>query len=382
MLRCRYASSESDPTSDARNLISLRRDLHYLFDSRHFTFVPRIRGNTRRLELYVFCPNSDVRLVSRYHNLPPQPLSGISIECVLARFAWTIFSPSIMPFFLGMAKYAVRLFNIDSGEWEDENLRAPDSRMKLGPFDRSLQSRGNMRKRKCAEHNDTEYFGPYCGSDLGNSSYDDLSRQSQKRRNTLTSDFAPVAYVVSPNEDESEQSTETELYVNKNSASGKDSDAMMACNSPDEDSPHTANQAASEPLSNACDTMTQAALALSSTKSLTATIRNLQSHNNRTLALRRELSDLTIVLEVLVKTIATHSNTDFDLLKPLLHRCGTICDEFGELVSSAGMGTTGAERGITSWSRQEYLQRDINDFRDVLAAYKSTINITLANVNL
>ncbi|KAH7141882.1 hypothetical protein EDB81DRAFT_53788 [Dactylonectria macrodidyma] len=90
--------SETQPTEDPTKLITVRRDLHYLFDTCRFTFVPRqdTASQVLSLALNVFSPDDNPDLIPLYHNLSPAPLSGISIEHVFARFAWIIFSDKTM----------------------------------------------------------------------------------------------------------------------------------------------------------------------------------------------------------------------------------------------------------------------------------------------
>ncbi|RMD42653.1 hypothetical protein DV735_g2518, partial [Chaetothyriales sp. CBS 134920] len=99
------SGSETQPTEDPTNLIALRRDLHYLFDARYFTLVPKqdTAGQGAVLTLHVFSPDNNPDLVSLYHNRSLAPLSGISIQHVFARFAWTIFSDKTLRFFKGVA---------------------------------------------------------------------------------------------------------------------------------------------------------------------------------------------------------------------------------------------------------------------------------------
>lgn len=339
-----------------------------------------MRENERRLELYVFCPNNHVGLVSKYHNLPSQPLSGISIECVLARFAWTVFSPSIMPFFQGMAEYAARLFNPESGQWEDEKLHGPGVRMKLHLFDRFTQSRGGTsRKRRHSEQDDTESSQLIFDNDSENSSQETLSGRSHKRRNVVEASYSAFAPLPYADMGESKHSTDTELSANQKGATGRSSNTAMACDCPGEGTP---DPAVPETLGTACDVLTLATSALSSTMTLTATIRSLQGHNKQALALRRELTDLAAVLGALLKTITSNTDFNFDMLKPLLHGCGKACKEYDELVSSFKKQSTGQKTSVVGWVRQKYLQGDVRDFADMLAGYKSTISIAIANVNM
>lgn len=53
-----------------------------------------------------------------------------------------------------------------------------------------------------------------------------------------------------------------------------------------------------------------------------------------------------------------------------------ISARFATAVSRKGM--YGCGNGV----KQKYLQGDVTDFKDMLAGYKATINIAVANVNI
>lgn len=138
-----------------------------------------------------------------------------------------------------------------------------------------------------------------------------------------------------------------------------------------------------DPVSLTCSVIALVQFAFSSSVALTTTIRSLQGHDKRTLALKRELIDLAAVLESLRQTIESNPGLDFDALKSPLHRCGNACTEYGELIGRftkhSGSGTWG---NVRDWVKQKYLQGDVTDFKDMLAGYKATINIAVANVNM
>lgn len=157
----RYGSSGSDPQplDDPSNLIALRRDLHYLFDTRRFTFVPRRETETEppQVAVYTFSSNDNTELIPLLHNRLPQPLSGISTENIFARFAWTIFSDQHLHLFKGMAEYAVLMFDPETGISRVEKLRSIQVRSKLKVFDaypRSRSASPRKRVRDPSAHDD------------------------------------------------------------------------------------------------------------------------------------------------------------------------------------------------------------------------------------
>ncbi|KAK7217687.1 hypothetical protein V2G26_005690 [Clonostachys chloroleuca] len=148
----RYGASGSDPQpiDDPSNLITLRRDLHHLFDTRRFTFVPKrdVANKVRCLTLHVFSPDDNNELIPLYHNRSPAPLLGISIEDAFARFAWTISSDQTVRFFKGMAEYAVLLFDPKTDEIKEAKLRALEVRTQVKIFDAFPKSRSASPKKR------------------------------------------------------------------------------------------------------------------------------------------------------------------------------------------------------------------------------------------
>lgn len=115
---------------------------------------------------------------------------------------------------------------------------------------------------------------------------------------------------------------------------------------------------------------------------LYTTIRDFQSQDKNARALKTELADLRGVLQSLAETVENHGDLNFDALKlPLLH-CGKTCEEYGELITRCTKHSNESRPSFRNWISQQYLKGDITDFKDMLAGYKATISIALANVNM
>ncbi|KAI0012758.1 hypothetical protein F4779DRAFT_643589 [Xylariaceae sp. FL0662B] len=100
-------------------------------------------------------------------------------------------------------------------------------------------------------------------------------------------------------------------------------------------------------------------------------------------ALKAEVSHLTGVLSSLLETIADNPGLDFRALERPLQRCGKACEEYSQIISRCTKRSDSISRSsVRDWITQKYLQGDINDFRSMVAAHKSTISIALANANL
>lgn len=71
-----------------------------------------------------------------------------------------------MPFFKGMSKYAVRLFNIGTGHTEDRELFERDVRVKAKLFNSYSQSRSvSPRKRNQDQSNGDGLDGSWLGTE-------------------------------------------------------------------------------------------------------------------------------------------------------------------------------------------------------------------------
>lgn len=111
-------------------------------------------------------------------------------------------------------------------------------------------------------------------------------------------------------------------------------------------------------------------------------IRSYRSQDRAARTLKAEVSDLSVVLGFLLETIASNPTLNFKGLELPLRRCDTACKEYTEIVKRCTKHSEGSRSSTRDWITQRYLQGDINDFRTMLATYKSTINIALANANL
>ena len=94
-----------------------------------------------QIAIHILLPQQSTELIDLYHNRVPQALAGISIEMIFARFAWSIFADEHISFFNGMVEYAVRLFNVGTGQTEVSKLYAPQIRSRSKLFDSYPRSR-------------------------------------------------------------------------------------------------------------------------------------------------------------------------------------------------------------------------------------------------
>ncbi|KAH6628869.1 hypothetical protein F5144DRAFT_494826 [Chaetomium tenue] len=139
--------------NDDKNILALRKDLHHLFEARRFTFMPKRFGactsEPAELITHVLLPSGSPELVGLYHNRSPQPIRGISGECLFARFAWSLFTDEHIPFFLSDLQYVVCLWDKAKGEAEIRTMRGLDVRSSAQVFEstRSMSRSVSPKKR-------------------------------------------------------------------------------------------------------------------------------------------------------------------------------------------------------------------------------------------
>ncbi|EJT71213.1 hypothetical protein GGTG_10473 [Gaeumannomyces tritici R3-111a-1] len=148
----------SSPINGPANLLTLRADLHRVFDERHFCLVPKVGDNSGgdadplespQLVLHVFNSTPSGQLPGLWHNRAAHPIPAtVAVECLFARFAWTVLSPSVFDMFLPSALVPRRLllWSRDKGEWETEEA-SPEMCRQLWMNSRSRSPRKRSAPR-------------------------------------------------------------------------------------------------------------------------------------------------------------------------------------------------------------------------------------------
>jgi len=70
------------------------------------------------------------------------------------------------------------------------------------------------------------------------------------------------------------------------------------------------------------------------------------------------------------------------MLKLPLLRCGKACKDFEVVIARCSAHSNGPRTSFRDWARLKYLGNDIAGFKNMLAAYKSTISIALGDANM
>ncbi|KAF2740331.1 hypothetical protein EJ04DRAFT_572178 [Polyplosphaeria fusca] len=156
----RYANQQrpgSEPVDDSQNAILLRSDVHTIFDQKRFTVVPK----SSVLLVHITAPGSSLELTNLYHNVSLQPLVGVAVQYLLARFAWTIFAQSIN--FIQQGLKRSLCIHVGDGETSIKDFTGDQCRQLFfsGPKSRSQSPRKRQRDTLIPppeEEEDKEHF--------------------------------------------------------------------------------------------------------------------------------------------------------------------------------------------------------------------------------
>jgi hypothetical protein len=111
-----------------------------------------------QLVTHVLLPQNSTEMVHLYQNRMPHPVTGISVELLFARFAWSIFTDNILTFFRGVHEYSVLLFDTQTGGQQTRELYAPQINKLPSLFGSSVRSRSvSPRKRNNNEISGEDY---------------------------------------------------------------------------------------------------------------------------------------------------------------------------------------------------------------------------------
>jgi len=136
-----------------------------------------------------------------------------------------------------------------------------------------------------------------------------------------------------------------------------------------------------DPVSVAAGIVGLTAFAIQSSKVLYDTIESIKNNSRSVRELKEELNSLSGVLHSLEETLAV-AEIDFSALQTPLRRCGRLCEEFSVLIKKCSQHGDPGKFSIRDFIAITYKGRDITELRSLIAAYKSTIAIALADANM
>ncbi|CZR62675.1 uncharacterized protein PAC_12572 [Phialocephala subalpina] len=128
--------------------------------------------------------------------------------------------------------------------------------------------------------------------------------------------------------------------------------------------------------------LTLAGFAFQSSITLYQTVQSFRFHPKQLRDLKEELEALSGVLTSLTETVSAATDVDLSALGLPLLRCGNACKEFEQEILKCSSRSGGSRTSFRDWAKLRYMGDNIDGFRQLLAGYKSTINIALTDANL
>lgn len=136
-----------------------------------------------------------------------------------------------------------------------------------------------------------------------------------------------------------------------------------------------------EPIGIASGALALATFALNSSVSLYQTVQSFQNNRREIRELREELEALRKVTKSL-QELASEDEVRFEALRLPLLRCGKACTDFDQVIANCTKHSRESKTSFRDWVKLQYMGSDIAGFKNMLAGYKATINIAIADVNL
>jgi hypothetical protein len=124
------------------------------------------------------------------------------------------------------------------------------------------------------------------------------------------------------------------------------------------------------------------AFAFKSSVTLYQTLQSFQFHPKQLRDLNEELEALSGVLGSLTETVSATTDVDLSALELPLRRCGNACKEFEQEIMKCSTRSGGTRTSFRDWAKLRYMGDNIDGFRQLIAGYKSTINIALTDAHL
>ncbi|EGX88601.1 hypothetical protein CCM_08646 [Cordyceps militaris CM01] len=173
------AEALTNATNDTNNALLLRSDLHQAFDNRQFVFVPKWRA----WAIHVLSGLPGEELAAVYHNVPPQALSGLAVEYLFARFAWTVLG-QMMFVRTGVARRLVLLD--EDGRSHTSDVSGKDCREDFLARGKSRsQSRSHSPKKRTLDDLVEDEWRDLSDSSDGNMDDSDWDTRGRPRKRML-----------------------------------------------------------------------------------------------------------------------------------------------------------------------------------------------------
>lgn len=136
-----------------------------------------------------------------------------------------------------------------------------------------------------------------------------------------------------------------------------------------------------DPISLASGVLALTTFSIQSTKALYEVVVSFRNNGRSIRELKEELEALEVVLQSL-QNIQSDEQIDLSVLKLPLLRCGQACRDFADIIEKCTARSNKDKASFRDWVALTYRGKDIAGFRAVIGAYKSTIVIALADMNM
>ena len=115
------------------------------------TTMPSLAAETHtatQLLAHVLTPMQPSNVVPLYHNRALQPLAGVSVEYLFARFAWALFAPQTFPLLGAPGPHTVLVFEQDAENASTQRLTCQQIRDLPPPFPQSTSKSRSASPKK------------------------------------------------------------------------------------------------------------------------------------------------------------------------------------------------------------------------------------------
>ncbi|KXJ85004.1 hypothetical protein Micbo1qcDRAFT_128717 [Microdochium bolleyi] len=136
-----------------------------------------------------------------------------------------------------------------------------------------------------------------------------------------------------------------------------------------------------DPLSVSAGVIAVVTATLQTSRALYRALRDIQDRP-RTI---RQLTEELRGLEEVLTSLENLARSDEAAVKPLtlpLTQCWKACASFQDLLVDSVKHTKGSKLSFRDWARLQYMGNDVAEFTSMIASYKSTMCIALADANL
>jgi hypothetical protein len=140
--------------------------------------------------------------------------------------------------------------------------------------------------------------------------------------------------------------------------------------------------AMAEPIGLAAGLLALAGFAFQASVTLYNTVQSFKFRPKQLCDLKEELEALSGILGSLTETVSATTDLDLSALDLPLLRCGNACKEFEQEILRCSSRSGGNRTSFRDWAKLRYMGDNIDGFRQLLAGYKSTINLALTDANL